>query len=163
MASSWGRPGGHIRTFGAMWRLPLGTYWAAGSSASRHPSPFSCAGLAHRRDSGSGRRTRNSRECRRRDDGSRLALAASLGSAGFGIAAEGQWSFTIPIKKAPFRGPVHLMLGRVLINAQIAAALRLSKSTRHCRRSGVQFKVEATPALDPRPSRRFGRAYTSVG
>src|SRR5262249_6361802 len=38
-------------------------------------------------------------------------------------------------------------LGRVLINAQIAALLRCSKkSTRHCRRSGVQFKVEATPA-----------------
>ena len=37
-------------------------------------------------------------------------------------------------------------IGRVLIDAQIAStAWGCPKVTRYCRRSGVQFKVEATP------------------
>src|SRR5262249_2933810 len=49
----------------------------------------------------------------------------------------------------------------ILINAQIAAALRLSKkSTRLCRRSSVPFKVEATPAQTPAVKPLFGSKQT---
>src|SRR5262249_49007758 len=58
-------------------------------------------------------------------------------------------------------------LGRVLINAQIAAPLLWAihigcpKNRTHCyRRSGVQLKREATPA---RTHGNAGRDYTSVG
>src|SRR5262249_4799932 len=44
--------------------------------------------------------------------------------------------------------------------ADRSTASVVKKLTRHCRRSGVHFELEATPARGPRPGRRLGCRLT---